>query len=154
MRMQQNERIANLVIRNDLAELVIVSDELNRVVEGSAISNKALIQLQVALDEVLSNVIKYAWPEGKTHEVHVRINAQKDVVKVIIVDDGEAFDPRAQTPPKPLATGRRPRPGGVGIHMVRQLVDGFDYARIGDRNQITLTKRYAPEVPPATRKSP
>jgi anti-anti-sigma factor len=148
MQIQPNERIAELVIRNDLAELATVTDALNRILEGSAISNKALMQLQVALDEILSNVVKYAWPEGETHEVRVRINAQKDVVEVIIVDDGKAFDPRAQAPPKPPPAGRRPRPGGVGIHMVRQLVDSYDYARIEGRNQITLTKRFAPELPP------
>ena len=61
-------------------------------------------------------------------------------VDVEIIDDGRVFDPldAPGTPPPP--PGQRPRPGGVGIHMVKQLVDSIEYARIDGRNHTTLTK--------------
>jgi serine/threonine-protein kinase RsbW len=99
-----------------------------------------LIQLQVALDEVLSNVIKYAWTDGAPHTLRVRITAPPSGIDVVITDDGAPFDPRSQPEPEP-ARGRRLRPGGVGIHLVKQLVDRFDYARIGGMNCVTLIKR-------------
>ena len=53
-----------------------------------------------------------------------------------------AINPR----PVPPSPGREPRTGGVGIHMVKQLVDRIDYARIDGRNRVTLVKQYGSEA--------
>jgi serine/threonine-protein kinase RsbW len=106
-----------------------------------------MLQLQVVIDEIVSNVIKYAWPEGGTHKLNVRISAQGDEVHVEVIDDGQAFDPLTVPPPRPAAPGRRPQPGGVGIHMVRQLVDALVYERSGERNHIVIKKRCASCAP-------
>jgi anti-sigma regulatory factor (Ser/Thr protein kinase) len=138
--MQPQEPTAGLTIRNDVAELVLVTEALDQLGERIGFPPKALMQFQVALDEILSNVVRYAWPDGGSHTFCVRIEDRGSDLAVVVTDDGLAFDPRAQPPPGP-AGGRRPRPGGVGIQMVRQLVDGFDYARIGNLNCVTLIKR-------------
>ena len=139
----QREKSVALSIRNEIADLTIVTKVLDRIGGDLKIPGKALTQLQVALDEVLSNIVKYAWPGGGPHELHLRISAHHDGIEVVIVDDGAPFDPRAHVPREPSAPGIRRQPGGVGIQMVKQLVDGFDYARVDGRNQVTLTKRYA-----------
>ena len=139
----QKEKLVDLSIRNEVADLAIVRTALDRIGEDLEIPGKALMQLQVVLDEVLSNIVKYAWPAGGGHELHLRISVHDDRIKVVIVDDGAPFDPRAHVPREPPAPGSRRQPGGVGIKMVKQLVDNFDYARIDGRNQVTLTKRYA-----------
>lgn len=138
--MQPQEPTAGLTIRNDVAELVLVTEALDELGERIGFPPKALMQLQVALDEILSNVVRYAWPDGGPHTFCVRLDNRGPELAVVVTDDGLAFDPRAQPPPGP-AGGRRPRPGGVGIQMVRQLVDGFDYARVGNLNCVTLVKR-------------
>ena len=139
----QKEKLVDLSIRNKVADLAIVRTALDRIGEDLEIPSKAMMQLQVALDEILSNIVKYAWPGGEAHELHLRISVQDGGIEIVIVDDGAPFDPRAHVPREPPAPGGRLQPGGVGIQMVKQLVDGFDYARIDDRNQVTLTKRYA-----------
>lgn len=142
--MQPPQSAVDLTIRNEVSELSVVTAALDRLGEQIGFHAKPLMQLQVALDEILSNVIKYAWSDGEPHRFRVRIDPREFGIEVVVTDDGLAFDPRAQPPPGP-AGGRRPRPGGVGIQMVRQLVDGFDYARIGDLNRVTLTKRSVPD---------
>jgi anti-sigma regulatory factor (Ser/Thr protein kinase) len=101
---------------------------------------KALFQLQVAIDEMVSNVIKYAWLEADAHDIEIRITARHDGVEVEIIDDGRRFDPRAAPKRDKPLPGQRPRPGGVGVQMTRRLVDRIEYARIGNRNHTTLTK--------------
>lgn len=142
--LQPRETTVDLSIRNDLGELVAVTEALDKLGEDTGFPAKPLMQLQVALDEVLCNVIKYAWTDGGPHHLRVRIKALAAGIEVVITDDGQPFDPRAQPAPEP-ARGRRLRPGGVGIHLVRQLVDGFDYARTDELNCVTLTKRSAPD---------
>jgi serine/threonine-protein kinase RsbW len=101
---------------------------------------RALLQLQMALDEVVSNVVKYSWQDDGKHEFLVRITVHLDRVDLEILDDGQAFDPLSVPPPATLIDGR-PRPGGLGIHLIKKLVDNFTYERIGERNHTTLSKR-------------
>jgi anti-sigma regulatory factor (Ser/Thr protein kinase) len=129
----------DLSIQNDLADLATVRDSLERIGAELGVPSKPLMQLQVALDEIASNVIKYGWPDGGNHALRVRITGHHDRIEVEIVDDGRAFDPRLAPPP----AGRTRTPGGVGIHIVRQLVDRLDYERIEGRNRTVMTKRYA-----------
>jgi serine/threonine-protein kinase RsbW len=133
----------DLAIRNDVAELTILRDALDRLGERFRIPSEPLLQLQVALDEMVSNVIKYAWPDGGVHEVRVRITVRVGGVDVEIVDDGTMFDPLLAPAPERLPAGRRPKPGGAGIHMVKQLVDQCVYSRIEGHNHLKLTKRCA-----------
>ena len=138
----------NTVIRNDMAELALLSEALERIGADHGIDPKSLAQLQVALDEMVSNVIKYGWPEQGTHHIEVRITVGTDEVKIEIADDGRLFNPLHASPPARSLSGQRPRPGGVGIHMVKQLVDTIEFARIGERNHLTLIKRCAIGVAP------
>ena len=131
----------DLVIRNEIAQLAIVSEAMERIGRDHALAPKALVQLQVALDEMVSNVIKYAWPEGGAHEIRIRITVTNGEVKIDISDDGRSFDPRSAELSARPPPGRRPRPGGVGLHMVKQMMDDLEYARIDGWNHSILTKQ-------------
>ena len=141
------EQTVTVTVRNEIGELASVSGAVDRLGAEAGISSKTVMQLKVVLDEVLSNVIKYAWPDGETHEFYVRINVQNGGIEITITDDGRPFNPLGQPPPALRTDGRRPLPGGVGIHMVRQLVDSIEYVRFDGHNQVTLTKRYGLEPP-------
>jgi anti-sigma regulatory factor (Ser/Thr protein kinase) len=136
-------RSVDLVIHNDLAEIAVVRDALDQLGSDFQLPAAALMQLQVALDEIVSNVVKYSWPDDGKHEVFVRITVNATGVVLDIFDDGRPFDPRAAPKPKPPLNGQRPRPGGVGIHMTKKLVDNLAYERIDGRNHTSLTKNCA-----------
>jgi anti-sigma regulatory factor (Ser/Thr protein kinase) len=133
-------RQVELRIANDLSDIGIVRDALDKLGDEQGIPTRALMQLQVALDEVVSNVVKYSWDDGGRHEVLVRITVRPDRVDLEILDDGRAFDPLTAVAPDPVPGGQRPRPGGLGIHMVKKLVDRFAYERVDGRNHTTLSK--------------
>ena len=133
-------RSIEIQMRNEVSESARVRDALERLGEELPIPAHVLMQLQVALDEIVSNVIKYSWSDGAKHEFLVRIIVDKETATLDIIDDGVAFDPRSAPDLDALPADRRPHLGGRGIHMVRKLVDGFDYRRIDGRNHTTLTK--------------
>src|ERR1700757_798156 len=130
----------HIVIRNDIADLAVVTSAMERVGAEYGMPKTLLFQLQVALDEMVSNVIKYAWPEGGAPDIEIRITARDEGVEVEIIDGGRMFDPRDAPKRDKALPGERPQPGGVGVQMTKQLVDRIDYARIGSRNHTTLTK--------------
>ena len=136
------DRCTRLAIRNEIADLAILREALRQFGIEHAVARRTLMQLQVTLDEIVSNIIKYAWPEGGTHEVAVRMSTREDDIEIEVIDDGQPFDPRTVPAPEQSRPGRRRKPGGVGIHMVKQLVDDIEYFRSGSCNHIVLTKRY------------
>ena len=151
------ERMIDLTIRNDPTELAAVSDSLERIGAALGMAPRPLMQLQVAVDEIAGNVIEHGWPQGGAHELHVRITAQRDRIKIEIADDGIAFDPRADADDTRDAVGgdgvtacttfgpwSAPELGGVGIRIARNMIDGLDYARCGGHNRTVITKRHMP----------
>ncbi|WP_143271652.1 ATP-binding protein [Bradyrhizobium mercantei] len=131
--------VVDVRLHNDISDIGIVRDTLDNLAREFRIPNRALTQLQVALDEIVSNVIKYSWDDGARHEFLVRITVQPDRVDLEIFDDGTEFDPMTAFLPNHAPEGR-PRPGGLGIHMIKHLVDRFDYERVDGRNHTTLSK--------------
>jgi len=90
------EQTVNVSLHNELTDLPNVAETLDRVGVDAGIPVGTVMHLQVVLDEVLSNVIKYAWPDGGTHEFFVRIDVRDGGIEVTITDDGRPFNPLAQ----------------------------------------------------------
>ena len=101
------------------------------------------MHLQVVLDELVSNVIKYAWPEGGTHRIELFVSALDDGIKLELVDDGRPFDPRTVT-----AAAQRTPGSTLGLHLVRQLADHIDHVRSGGCNHTIVTKLCAVRISP------
>ena len=99
-----------------------------------------LERLLVILDELFSNIVRHGYP-AKTHGVIVLcLSRTDDQLEIRIEDDGCAFNPLSVTAPDPdLSPDRRPM-GGLGIHMVRSLVDGAQYSRLAASNRLILTR--------------
>ena len=70
----------DVTIRNDLADIAVLRDAVDRVGANSRIPSATLYDLQIVLDEIVSNVIKYAWPAGGAHEVRVRLTVDRDAI--------------------------------------------------------------------------
>ena len=138
----------HIVIQNDPAELVLLSETIERIGSEYRIAERSLIQLQVALDETVSNVIKYAWSDTGVHQIQIRIAVHDGEIQAEIIDDGNMFNMLTARQPEVPPAGQRPRPGGLGIHMTKQLVDRIEYVRTDNHNHTTLTKKCALAAPP------
>ena len=99
--------------------------------------------LLIAADEVFSNIAAYAYPDGGgTVEIRLTANADGTELSLAFSDRGIPFDPLAVKPPDTSAPLADRKIGGLGIHVVRKLMDQLVYRRAEDgRNILTLTKR-------------
>jgi serine/threonine-protein kinase RsbW/sigma-B regulation protein RsbU (phosphoserine phosphatase) len=133
--------VAELRIRNQLDELARASAWLAQFAEGLALPTETLFRLDLGLTEALNNVVAYAYADAAEHEIRIRIAAEGDAVRLEVEDDGRAFDPlQAERPPPPGNLEEAPI-GGLGIHLIRSMLDECHYRREAGWNRLTLIAR-------------
>jgi serine/threonine-protein kinase RsbW len=95
----------------------------------------------LSLDEVVTNIVSYAFPDVQEHPIDVRLCLKGDILQAEVSDSGRPFNPIDVPTPDLDAPIDERRIGGLGIHIVREMMDTLEYAREGDRNILRLRKR-------------
>ena len=141
---QQYECILSetLVIKNDVKEVTKFSEFMKSVLEKLDIEKSLSRQLRLAVEEAVVNVIDYAYPVGKKGEIEVQMMSDDKTLKTVIIDSGVAFDPTAKEKADTTLSAEDRQIGGLGILLVREIMDSVNYERINKQNILTLTKKY------------
>ena len=133
--------LRTLELKNDIAEIPQLSAFIDTFAEEAGIDFSLVMSLQLALEEAVVNVMEYAYPKGTVGKVLVTASAEGDDLEFVISDTGKAFDPTAQAEVN-VDLGVEDRPiGGLGIHLVRNIMDSVAYERKDGKNILTLRKR-------------
>ena len=136
-----------VVIQNRAADLDAVDAMLDRLAERERLPSDTMSPIRIVCDEVLANVIAHGFPDEAEHEIEVSIGVAEQWLVVTVSDDGIPFDPLAVAPPDTTQPLEQRSIGGLGIHLVRHLVDEVTYERRGDRNVLTLVKSVDRRLP-------
>ena len=133
-----------LKIVNRLEEIARVSDAINSFAERHGLDPKTRRQLNVVFDELLNNTISYGYEDDDEHEIELTIAVSGGRLYATISDDGKPFNPFDSTAPDTdLAVEDRPI-GGLGVHLVRHVMDSVSYERRGANNVVLLEKQLDP----------
>jgi anti-sigma regulatory factor (Ser/Thr protein kinase) len=99
-------------------------------------------QLAIIVDEIISNVIKYAYPEGEKGRVFMRYaySSLKNEIKLTFIDAGVAFNPLRQEDPDITESADKRPIGGLGLYMVKQMTNSIEYSRRNNKNFLTIYK--------------
>ena len=131
----------HMVLSNDIKEIPRLKGFVDYVFEGKKVGQDVVNGINLALEEIVSNVIMYAYPEGKIGLAAVDATIKDDSVIFTISDSGVPFDPTA-APEVDTTLGAEERGiGGLGIFMARNIMDSITYKREGDSNILTMTKK-------------
>jgi serine/threonine-protein kinase RsbW len=126
-------------IENKMTEIARVAALVDSFAAEHGLSNEVMVALNVSLDEILNNIISYAYEDAEYHGISVRLELLRQKVEVTVEDDGKPFNPLAVGIPDP---GAKPRAeGGAGLKFVRNLTDELTYVRRDGINQLRLAKR-------------
>lgn len=131
----------SLVLQNDVRQVKTLNAFVQQVTERLGIDAKLSKQIKLAVEESVVNVMDYAYPSEVTGEIEIQATSDNEWLKFVIKDNGVAFDPtEKEKADTTLSVEDRPV-GGMGILLVRELMDSINYERVGGKNVLTLKKR-------------
>ena len=123
-------------MRNDIQQIPTLAEWIDSL----HLPEELNMSVNLALEEAVSNVMLYAYSEGGSGQVLVEADKSPDKVVFTISDSGKPFDPTAQAEPDITLSAEERPIGGLGIHLVRQIMDEVKYERTNDKNVLRLVK--------------
>jgi len=132
---------AHVTARNDLSELSRLSEFLAAFFAQTSLPADLLGDFELALEEVFANAVMHGHPEGGVHEISISIALEDAVVRLAVEDDGIPFNP-LEAPLVDLDLPLEKRGiGGLGIHLVKGVMDDLEYTRLEGRNRLVMRKK-------------
>jgi sigma-B regulation protein RsbU (phosphoserine phosphatase) len=130
-----------IVLPNDVQEVPKLAAFVDEVCEWMGFDPMLTMQLNLAIEEAVVNVMDYAYPPGTKGEVDIEVKADADKLMFTISDNGVAFDPTAKAEVDTTLSAEERQIGGLGIHLVRHIMDNVEYERKDGRNILRLSKK-------------
>jgi serine/threonine-protein kinase RsbW len=134
-----NER--RICVPADAAQLPALTRFLQEFWSAASLPPEQAMNFELALEEVFINVVSHGSSPGRVPRVDLSLLIADDGVTMAMEDDGVAFDPLTLPEPDIQAEIGDRRVGGLGVFLVRKLMDTVSYQRIGPRNRLCMTKR-------------
>ena len=129
-----------LVLKNDVHEVTRFSNFIKSVLEQLGIEKSLARKLRLAVEEAVVNVIDYAYPLGSEGDITIHVMSDGHSIRFKIIDAGVAFDPTAKEKADTTLSIDDRQIGGLGILLVRELMDTINYERENGQNVLTLIK--------------
>ncbi len=140
-RHMENVRLSrNLTLPNDINTIPQLNEYIDSVCEDMGLDMATSMSLNLALEEAVVNVMNYAYPEGTKGTVNIETIADNTQITFIISDSGKFFDPTAKEEVDTTLSAEERPIGGLGIHLIRQIMNHVVYERKDDKNILKLTK--------------
>jgi anti-sigma regulatory factor (Ser/Thr protein kinase) len=127
-----------LKLANTLSELPRISREVVEFLDDHSLSPRTAYALDLVLEEILANVVRYAFPDGGDHEIGLEVRVDPGRVVVTIEDGGIPFDPTAHPEPAVPEGIDSLEVGGRGISLVRKAASAMTYERRDGRNRLQV----------------
>lgn len=123
-------------------QLELVEKAIDEMAELEKWSEELVFKVKLVVEELGLNIIDHGYGNDESQELEFRLIAGDDSVTIEFIDEAKPFNPLTDTPPPDIDAGIEERQiGGLGVHLVRGMMDEVRYAREGNRNRLTLVAR-------------
>ena len=127
-------------LKNDLSELEALCKHLNKFGRLTGLSEACITDVNICLDELLTNIVSYGFEDDLEHIIRFTMELDNQVLTLSVEDEGIPFNPLEKKDPEVPADLIDVRIGGLGIHIVRKLMDDIRYNRKQGKNKLTMKK--------------
>jgi serine/threonine-protein kinase RsbW len=136
----------DLAVADNLSEIPRIADRVETFCAEAGIPPALCYHINLALEELLTNTISYGFDakpdrESQDHAIELRIRIEGEEVVIELTDNARPFDPTKASAPDLDASIEDRLVGGLGVYLVKTVMDEVQYRRDGGRNRVTLKKR-------------
>jgi anti-sigma regulatory factor (Ser/Thr protein kinase) len=131
----------SIILANDISEINKLSQFIDEIGEEFSLTPDIIFNLNLVLEEAVANVINYAYPKEEHQSIYLSAKLQDGSIVFVLTDTGKEFDP-TMAPEADITLSAEERPiGGLGIFLIRQIMNQVKYERIEGKNVLTLEKK-------------
>lgn len=139
--MSDRRQPIRFTLENSLSELERLTEHLDRVKDEWQLKDQFILQLNLALDELFTNIVSYGYDSEPKQLISFTLAYSPDEIEITMCDNGKPFDPTIPDDPDMEVPLDKKEIGGLGIFLARQYTDTLDYRRENDQNIVILTKK-------------
>lgn len=129
-----------LILKNEISEISKLATFIDEVGEEMNLSPELIFNLNLVLEEAVSNVILYAYPKEEHQEISLSAQKKGNSIILILTDSGMEFDPTLIPDADITLSAEERQIGGLGIFLIRQIMNKVEYQRINGQNVLRLEK--------------
>ncbi|MBO6033361.1 MAG: ATP-binding protein, partial [Prevotella sp.] len=139
---EQSMLTETLVLKNDVHEVTRLSSFMKSATGKLGVETSLARQLRLAVEEAVVNVIDYAYPKGIDGDITIKMMSDGRILRFQIIDAGVPFDPTEKEKADTTLSAEDRQIGGLGIFLVREIMDAINYEREDGKNILTLIKTF------------
>lgn len=128
-------------LKNHLSELERLSHFLEEFGESNLLPLKVIMEINLALDEIFTNIVSYGYKDQEQHLIHIHLSLAEKELNIRVEDDGFPFNPLEIPEPDLNLPLEERKTGGLGIHFVRNMLEELKYERLRGKNILVMKKK-------------
>ncbi len=130
-----------LVLLNQLAELTTMNRFIDDLAVQWDLSDALAMTLNLVVEEAFTNIVQYAFDDDHPHEIELLVSKEDHTLRLLLQDDGIAYDPTGREDPDTGLSVEEREIGGLGVFLIKQMMDHVTYERVGDKNRLIMEKQ-------------
>lgn len=140
LNIKPHEQNWSISLHNDIGEIPLLSKFIKSIGEEKKIDESVTSNINLAVEEAVTNVMNYAYPEGTVGKVGIEVVKHPSSLEIILTDQGKPFDPTKYAEADTTLSAAERKIGGLGIHLYKNIMDSVIYIRENDTNILRLIK--------------
>jgi anti-sigma regulatory factor (Ser/Thr protein kinase) len=131
----------SIILANDISEVSRLYEFIEEVGNDFSLTPDIVFNLNLVLEEAVVNIINYAYPKEDHQHIYLSAKMRDDSIVLVLTDTGKEFDPTAAPEADVTLSADEREIGGLGIFLIRQIMNEVKYERIEGKNVLTLEKK-------------
>lgn len=131
----------SIILANDISEITRLYEFIEEIGNDFSLSPDIVFNLNLVLEEAVVNVINYAYPKEEHQYIYLSATMKDGSIVLVLTDTGKEFDPTAAPEADITLSADERQIGGLGIFLIRQIMNEVKYERIEGKNVLTLEKK-------------
>ena len=131
----------SIILANDISEISRLYEFIEELGSYFSLSPDIVFNLNLVLEEAVVNIINYAYPKEDHESIYLSAKMHEGSIVLVLTDTGKEFDPTAVPEADVTLSADDRQIGGLGIFLIRQIMNEVKYERIEGKNVLTLEKK-------------